>query len=57
MVIGPTAASKEQRIDFSAGIAGWRIEIEGPLVEIGSRSVFDKSRSVYRGSQRGGRRR
>ena len=45
MVKGPTAASKEQRIDFSAGIAwfGDILNIEGPFVEIGPRSVFDKS--------------
>ena len=44
MVKGPTAASKEQRIDFSAGIAWFGdIIVEWPLVEIGPRSVFDKS--------------
>ena len=44
MVKGPTAASKEQRIDFSAGIVwfGDILNIEGPFVEIGPRSVFDK---------------
>ncbi len=44
MVKGPTAASKEQRIDFSAGIAwfGDILNIEGPFVEIGPRLVFDK---------------
>jgi len=45
MVKGPTAASKEQRIDFSAGIA-WFVDIlniEAPFVEIGPRSVSDKS--------------
>ena len=38
MVKGPTAASKEQRIDFSAGIAwfGDILNIEAPFVEIGS---------------------
>jgi hypothetical protein len=44
MVNGPTAASKEQRIDFSAGIAWFGdIIIEWSFVEIGPRSVFDKS--------------
>ena len=45
MVKGPTAASKEERIDFSAGIArfGDILNIEWPFVEIGSRSVFGKS--------------
>ena len=44
MVKGPTAASKELRIDFSAGIAwfGDILNIEGSFVEIGPRSVFDK---------------
>ena len=45
MVKGPTAASREERIDFSAGIAwfGDILNIEGPFVEIGPCSVFDKS--------------
>ena len=44
VVKGPTAASKEQRIDFSAGIAwfGDILNIEWPFVEIGPRSVSDK---------------
>jgi hypothetical protein len=35
----------KKRIDFSAGIArfGDILNIEGPLVEIGPRSLFDKS--------------
>ncbi len=45
MVKGPTATSKEQRIDFSEGIAwfGDILNIEGVFVEIGSRSVFRNS--------------
>ena len=56
MVKGPTAASKEQRIDFSAGIAwfGDILNIEGSFVEIGPRSVFDNWRSVSDSSQWGG---
>ena len=43
MVNGPTAASKEKRIDFSAGIAwfGDILNIERPFVEIGPRSIFE----------------
>ena len=56
MVKGPTAASKGQRIDFSAGIAwfGDILNIEGSFVEIGPRSVFDNWRSVSDSSQWGG---
>ena len=45
MVKGPTAASREERFVFSAGIAwfGDILNIEGPFVEIGLCSVFDKS--------------
>ena len=44
MVKGWAAASEEKRIDFSAGVAWFGdILIEGPFVEIGPRSVFDKS--------------
>jgi hypothetical protein len=48
MVKGPTAASKEQLIDFSAGIAwfGDILNIDGSFVEIGPRSAFDNWRSV-----------
>ena len=55
MVKGPTAASKEPRINFSAGIAwfGDILNIEGPFVEIGPRSVFDNWRSVSDSSQWG----
>ena len=50
MVNGPTAASGEKRIDFSAGIAwfGDILNIEGSIVEIGPRSVFDNSAVVVR---------
>jgi hypothetical protein len=55
MVKGPTAASKEQRIDFSARIARFGdILREGPFVEIGPRAVFDNWRSVSDSSQWGG---
>jgi len=45
MVKGPTAARKEQQIDFSAGIAwfGDILNTEGPLMETGPRSVFANS--------------
>ena len=45
MVKGPTAASKEQRIDFSARIArfGDILNIEGSFIVIGPRLIFDKS--------------
>jgi len=45
MARGPTAASGKERFDFSAGIAlfGDILNIEGPFVEIGPCSVFDKS--------------
>ena len=45
VVKGPTAASREKRFDFSAGIAwfGDILNIEGPFVEVGPRSFFDKS--------------
>ncbi len=40
-----SGGEREERIDFSAGIAWFRgiLNIEGPFVEIGPRSVFDKS--------------
>jgi hypothetical protein len=43
MFNGWAAASGEKRINFSAGIAwfGDILNIDGPLVEVGSRSVFD----------------
>jgi hypothetical protein len=42
MFNGWAAASGEKRIDFSAGVAwfGDILNIDGPLVEIGPRSVF-----------------
>ena len=45
MVNGRAAASGEKRIDFSEQIAwfGDILNIEGPLLEIGSRSVFANS--------------
>ena len=45
MVNGWAAASGEKRIDFSAGVAwfGDILNREGPLVEIGPRSVFANS--------------
>jgi hypothetical protein len=45
MFNGWAAASGEKRIDFSAGIAwfGDILNIEESLLEIGPRSVFDKS--------------
>ena len=41
-VYGPMEASEEKRMDFSVGIArfGDILNIEGPLLEIGPRSVF-----------------
>ncbi len=44
-VNGWAAASGEEPIDFSAGIAwfGDILNIEGPLLEIGTRSVFVNS--------------
>ena len=43
MVNGQAAASEEKRIDLSEEIAwfGDILNIDEPLVEIGSRSVFD----------------
>ena len=43
MVNGWAAASGEEKFDLPAGIArfGDILIMEGPLVEIGSRSVFD----------------
>jgi len=45
MVKSPKAASREERFGFFAGIAlfGDILNIEGPFVEIGPCSVFDKS--------------
>ena len=45
MVNGWAAASGEEKFDLPAGIArfGDILNIEGPLVEIGSRSAFDNS--------------
>ena len=50
MVNGWAAASGEKRIDLSEAIArfGDILNIEGPLVEIGSRSVFDNLRAGAR---------
>ena len=48
VVKGPTAASREERFDFSAGIAwfGDILNIEGPFVKVGPRSVFDQKSAV-----------
>ncbi len=51
MVKGPTAVSREKRMDLSEEIAwfgnilnfGDILNMDGPLVEIGSRSVFANS--------------
>ena len=53
--VGETAPEEEERIDLSAGITwfGDILNIEGPLVEIGSRSVLEIPRSVSGISQRG----
>ena len=58
MVYGPTAASGKKRMDLTEEIAcfgnilnsGDILNMHGPLVEIGSRSVFDNSvviRSIF----------
>jgi hypothetical protein len=50
MVNGRAAASGEKRIDLSEAIAwfGDILNIDGPLVEIGFRSVFDNLRAGAR---------
>ena len=55
MFNGWAAASGQKRINFSAGIAwfGDILNIEGPFVEIGPRSVFDNWRLVSDSSQWG----
>ena len=55
MVSGPTAARGEKRIDLSEEIAwfGDILNIDDPLVEIGSRSVLTIRRSVSGSNQRG----
>ena len=55
MVSGPTAARGEKRIDLSEEIAwfGDILNIDDPLVEIGSPSVLTIRRSVSGSSQRG----
>jgi hypothetical protein len=55
MVNGRAAASEEKRIDLSEEIAwfGDILNIDEPLVEIGSRSVLTIRRSVSGSSQRG----
>ncbi len=58
MVNGWAAASGEEKFDLPEGIArfGDILNMEGPLVEIGSRSVFDTltiRRLVEGSSQRG----
>jgi hypothetical protein len=55
MVNGRAAASGEKRIDLSEEIAwfGDKLNIDGPLVEIGPRSVLSTRLSVTGSSQRG----
>jgi hypothetical protein len=55
MVNGRAAASGEKRIDLSEEIAwfGDILNIDGPLVEIGPRSVLSTRLSVTGSSQRG----
>ncbi len=55
MVNGWAAPCGEEKFDFSEAIArfGDILDMEGPLVEIGARSVFGNRRFVAGSSQRG----